>query len=310
MARTRPRKRNAIHFVFSSHQPSDRYLPGKKLDGIKTIVFENSNGFHRPFSVRDLHKIGRDNIRNRSTTKTFSEALRKGIKIVVGEFTKTPGEKAALQAADRKTGLAGKKASAKRNLHSIKEFLRAFAEEASLRHGLIKRTIKEEAKPLIATYGSAHSGLSRELQKEGIESSRTMKPTVFPLFAQTVRRILAGQEPTDLEYKRAFVEIKAFQIVLPFVETERIQAQVTLALNAMIRSIAEKQIDKIVETGNYRELFEFHGLPRNPSLQHFQEVLHDLEAGKIKSPEGKQLPERTFLLRKKAPRNARSIKKR
>lgn len=200
--------RKPIHFIFRTHLEKDPVLKNarKYLNKKTTWLYEDSTG--SPPLTRDMFEgmdFNRVSPELRAKSKTFLNAFRRGIRVVPGEFFRSPAEIARFSALQQSLEEAAEIAARTRAIGDIKRLMVLDALEYRFRHELIKRTIQNTKLPLVATYGPAHSVLSKELRELGIESSREIKPWVFSWSDIVIRKLLTGKQPTDLEYKKAFI---------------------------------------------------------------------------------------------------------
>jgi len=274
------RKRNPVHFVFEAHSPEQEYRKGKLPRNIKTIVFELYKGWPKgqPLTEEIVNKFPSDTRFEKTRKEFFLKALKESRRFVAGE-TVTLAEKKRLMLLEGREFMRWTYAFFEPSLKDIQKYFVAKARNNRFRHELIKKTIKEliEKKviPLEARYGTTHSLLSMELRKQGIESSRTIKPQVFLPQEILLRKLTLGIKASQIkpvEYKKAFADLishtneKMNEIIAGKKYekwTEKDTRFFSLVETTLLNKLSEPQIDEIIKTRNPGLMFEFNGLP-NP----------------------------------------------
>lgn len=283
-------KRNNVRFVFTTHPHTDKrvYLPQTLLKGAKTIVYERAGGIvGRPRSFTPsptFLQIWEEGAKygeglEKTEDKFLLNAIRKGIRVVPGELVKTKADFKKLNNLWGKEFRTYGIANARRRLKDIKSFFQAALKFEKERHKIIRETIKKSRKPLAARYGIFHSLLSRELQKEGIESVRKILPQVFDWELIVSRKLMVGLRPTDLEYKKGFIS-KAWGKHDSYYENKLSDKELrfsSLIETTLLNLLTEKQIDKIILHGYGEDIpkmvYKFNGLPENPTRKQLEEFL-------------------------------------
>ncbi len=300
MARRTNRKVKPVHLVFSAHGDRNPYLnnPAKHLaKRIRTHVYESAYGqdwFNSP-TAEDTAAINKD-IFLRRTQEFLKRAQAGGQRIIAGESSDSVGQEKLI---DLKALAEVTRRWAKRSasLADIKKMLKAYAEYDQYRHQLIIDKIRKSDKPLVARYGPAHSTLSAELRKEGIESSRDMQPRVFDWNLSLIRKLLSGKKPDDIpdiEYKKAFLAefyADAVPFSLAILKPSPYKEQViTLFWRTLISRLREEQVDEIIKAKDRDLILTKNGLDRTPTLpeiksfleQHSEFYRRQLAGGRMK----------------------------
>ena len=132
------------------------------------------------------------------------------------------------------------------------------------RHRIIRRTIRQSESPLLGKFGTMHSTLARELQREGIQIERSIQPQVFGFSGIVHRKLLAGKRPTNLEYKKGMLQ----ELLTPSIKTDAQRRFSILYSTEMLKSLSEQQVDaflKLPYTEILPKIFYANNLPLNPS---------------------------------------------
>ncbi len=256
-------KRKPVHFEFGSHAFQSKYskqpFPGKK---IKTVLFEDPFGIEkRNFKPEEL--VVDDFKVEKSFLEYVKRAHRRGIKIKAGESFENEAQKRKLERLYFDARNAQRILFSNLTMNNIENFFLKQAEIEKFRHKLIINTIKNSEKPIEAVYGAAHSNLTKQLKKEGIESSRDLKPMVFDWVSVVTRKIVEGKTPSEIEYKRAFVSEfllckKTPELVFQKQEimlTQREVDFVCLLENVLFRNLSKKQLNEIILTKDWTKVF-------------------------------------------------------
>jgi len=294
------RKRKSVHLILRSHFHGEKFRAGKlPPQKIKKFIVEYGVDLpiDRPIQKKDIILVTPQpgsSISNFNTTekKFLSDALKHGKKVVVGEMTRSKAELKKLWSMKGKLYKMDLTLMENPTLNDIKKYFILTANYGKFRHelirGNIKYAIKKKETPIEVIYGSAHSLLSKELKKEGIESSRKIKPQVFIHEIILLRKLMAGVSPSQIkpiEYKRAFVSLLSFD--------DRMYTNVTgknwfkindkdtrfyaLMETTMLNRLSEEQIDKIIKTKDLSLMFTFNGISNpfkeNISRRKFHEQL-------------------------------------
>jgi len=286
-------KRKPVHFVFKAHSGGEEYHSKPIKKEIKTLVVEEVSGelINKQIKKEDIRKpfSFKGNLNFVTKKRLFLRALKKGKKVVYGETLLNYREKKILEDLSRKTERLKSISVEKPTVNNIKNYFIAFAKFNKFRHKLIQRTIKrvirKKETPLEAQYGTAHSLLSRELRKEGIESSREITPLVFPWDIIVLRKLMSGIAPSrikPIEYKKAYISDKGERWVVygrkhnilyhkKIIEiiTGKKYDQITdkdfrfyaLVETTMLNRLSEKQVDKIIREADISLMFGFNSLP-------------------------------------------------
>jgi hypothetical protein len=208
----KPRKKQ-VHFTFRDHPPAETYL--RTAPSAKTHIIESAKGspveyvskedweFLKTLDAREGRQ--RDNFQ-RTQDHILDKLWAKGIKVKAGETLINAAEAKKIDQLNSERIDAKILVARSRSLRNIKTYFKKCSRFDAYRHELIIRTVKSALKEgtVDLRYGSAHSVLSRELQKDGIQSSRAIGPTVFSWNMIILRKLITGSEPTDLEYKKGF----------------------------------------------------------------------------------------------------------
>jgi hypothetical protein len=291
-----PRKaveRKPVHFFFRTHGIKDKYLPKRLLANTATIIHEVSEGSTQPVTAEHLRRNIRlwKAVAGERKPKNYSfdqaslllEALqrpRKPIQVLPGELA-TLEEKQQLKRLFSLREAKWASACKTSSLEGIKEYFKTATLLTAFREQIIIRTIKNAPKPLVARFGSGHSRLSRKLQKEGIASSREKKPGVNYYAESIMAKLLAGGEPSNLEYKLGFISL-LFMAKMPEVKNETegnfqslINAVLLIRIKKMIESgeLPETELDKIVQTADLAQVFRLNGLPTQSSQWQLKQFL-------------------------------------
>ncbi|MDO8625559.1 MAG: hypothetical protein Q7R47_05730 [Candidatus Diapherotrites archaeon] len=175
----------------------------------------------------------------------------------------------------RKVPSLFKKASIHPTIGNIRQHFVGLARYEQFRHRLIRNSVRKSIEsnelPLQAQYGSAHSTLSAELRKEGIETTRSMPSTLFTPDMAVYRKLTVlglNTKLSDIELKRGF--LAALIKHTPDTKKELFHRDFTkdfdrLVNTTLINRLTEAQVDEILSTGNVECVFTFNGLPENPS---------------------------------------------
>jgi hypothetical protein len=159
-------------------------------------------------------------------------------------------------------------------LERYKTAVKQEARMQRMRHEVIKEKIRDavaQGKNVDVRYGSAHSLLSAELRREGIESSRRMENTVFPWSAIVMRKLLTGKIPTREDYLRGGIStlLGAFgyeKLVLQALYGDQLTREkqyntVSLLETTLLNSLTSTQLEDIFMHQKVREVFTLNGLP-------------------------------------------------
>ncbi|VVC72114.1 Uncharacterised protein [uncultured archaeon] len=245
--RQMPNRESEIHLRFKPHAPADAfYAPSRYASSSKrAFVFEHSVGSTRPLgaaSERAYLERMRDKLSPRSLARTLFliSALESGQVVFPGEWLK-PSERAAFSALDSQRRQAFARAFLSRDVSAIRDFYGAQAQYERSRHELIRSTLQRLPTPLTAQFGTAHSLLTAELAREGVASSRDLKPVIFDLPTALVRKLARGGKPSDREYKLAFLHhhIGGFT---PMKSASDANLQ-THFLNMLLHQMTDAQVD-------------------------------------------------------------------
>lgn len=262
-----------VHLFLNSHGTNDRFLPKRLLKGTRTIVYEESMGIigtPRTFSFPEytLEQMMADieSLMNQDFAKTLMIAKKRGIRAIPGEL----GTREMIQDLRDKAVHYNRIITKVQTLDDVKAVFNAFADLLRARYNLIVNTIKQAETPLVARYGSSHSGLSRDLAKAGIKSSREKSPNVNSCGEIVTNKLLAGLKPTEADYKRA--AIAGFLVV----ELQKLGKQpntkpeISFFDNlhtVILRRLPEQKLDEILrsKTPISQTIYTMTGLPLNPS---------------------------------------------
>ncbi|MFH1240423.1 MAG: hypothetical protein V1672_04350 [Candidatus Diapherotrites archaeon] len=286
-----PKKKKDVHFGFKAHTGGETFgfsdRPSKKT---KTVIFEESKGWkgsEGPYAIEDLPSSDEGLSEFQRTQKQYMlNALEDGKKIMAAETIFDKKRMKQYVQVSKKLELAQQKFHSTPNLQNAKEFFRATAEYHKLRHKVIRETVHREEKPLEAPhFGSMHSLLLKELRKEEIDTSYEGEPMLCNWQDFIVRKMLIGEKSakvTETEYKRAYVsycmlyDSAVFSALVGQKGKPVNNKQLTfksLADRVLIGNLSEIQLDKIINSGNFRLVFEYNGLSGTPTRKDIEKFL-------------------------------------
>ncbi len=294
-----------VHFVFESHADRDPYLPKgsvRNLKKFKSYIIEAGRGcaedihsyyvkVFSPGSEKLLRKKLRESKYQRTRYLTMKALLDAGVKLRVGEHLRSPKEIKTFEKLWNKIKRREEEMHNKPTIENIKQYFRAFGKLERLRHKLVLRTIKEEIKkgnvPILARYGHRHSILSKLLANEGIKSTRYLRPQIFFLDSQVIRKIALGIEPSDAEFKRGFISIRNYtnpKVVKAVLGKRKLNnlndvsgkewAFYALVEYELLSRLSECELDKIIAENDPWLMFTLNGLPKKPSRKQILEFLN------------------------------------
>lgn len=260
-------QRKPIHFIFKSHGKNDATALGKNVRRARTLVFEKVGGHpnQEPLTIERGF-----NRRSKAFYRFVKMTQKRRKNIVAGETAGPINEKQELSGLLRiqKTYLSHLSGPNQIPLSAVleagKQYFAASAAINILRHQLIRRTIKWSPKPVVAEYGTVHSLLSGELQREGISSSREMPSQAFSPAAVVLRKLIIGKNPSDLDYKRGIIDLTLRPPIVR--DNDKQNREEALARSVLIRNLSGNQLDEILRTRNELLVLTFNGLPTNATF--------------------------------------------
>ena len=280
----KPRKKD-VHFVFKAHAPGEVYET--RIPDAKTYIVEEVRGEIRPRTEKGISKSAPAEVFGRTRREFLLGLVRSGKIVKVGETFKLR-EMPKYRLLAWKVRKAEEKLGAEPSLNYVKNFFVSEANFIRERHRLIRKTIKESLKNggVDAQYGTFHSLLSRELKREGINSSRDIAPVVFDLDGFVLRKLLAGAIPTDLEYKKGYISrlcatLNILEAILgkhDSMVTDADNRVFMLVQTTMLNRCSEEQINNLLNLRLPREIHEelcrINGLPPNPTRAELEAFLN------------------------------------
>jgi hypothetical protein len=269
----KPSQQKSVHFIFKTHGIHDATTLGKNVRRAETLIFEGFRG--QPKEIRN-----EPNRKIQTLLRFFKSAKKAGKSYVVGETLDTIEEKKTLKALDNEEETRENRLMQLLKMPQIpltaileagRQYFIATATKDIFRHKLIRRTIKRSQKPAVVEYGTLHSLLSGELQREGIPSSRDMPSQVFTPAVVVIRKLITRKNPSDLDYKRGIVDL---MLSLPKLRENYTQyREEALVSSVLIRNLSENQLDEILQTRNAQLILTFNGLPVNATLEQIKQFV-------------------------------------
>ncbi len=264
-----------VHISFKAHAKGDRFSNNPTPRKVKTVLFEEGLGFQ--FGVHALPEES-----SYRFLKTRKEQLVRdstlGKWVSVGEGYISESERRDLETKMKAADQSDKRSRRNPTLANIRHFFSSNSDLHQFRHFLIRRSIKTllhlKKGPIRSEYGTAHSILTRELQKEGILSRRALRNQVFSPSEALGRKLAFFKNPvvSDLEYKRAFLSwmLDCVEYLSKHIfqkessELRETNVRVSRVIeNALLQSLSEEQLTELIRSGpkTPQLLFSFNGLP-------------------------------------------------
>ena len=266
MGRSKARR---VHLVIDSHPINSNYVtqssgPRRR---VKTLLFEDRHGASTFMRTLNPHTLAiqldgvrreSDSLRDKSTLSFWIKALNSGVRIMPGEAG-TIAQRENLKRLGNNIPQFADAFGLVPNMENFKRFLQADARYHNARERIIMSNILEELPKgrVQAIYGNIHGTLAQKLKKVGVEASvETQKgPDIWELRVE--RKLMLGQKPTELEYKKALLSyVLPIDVGLNFTRgsgkdvPRKADRFYFAAQNAILDALSPADIDKVIAVGN------------------------------------------------------------
>ncbi len=306
--RKRKPKQSDVTLTLSTHNFADTYMHRPPLKGTKSVIVEKAYAIYprrpnywnlRPDTDAKKEKTSRY---HRTQADYLDAAHQRGMNIFAGESLPLPPTDRGYRApeldlhpeTDRlhqmytRSKQRREKALIQPTLTHIRDYFSAYNDIVYFRERLIRDTIREVPKPVEARYGTSHSILSRDLQKDRFTITREIEPQVFTHDAIVLRKMRLRKEPTDRELSLAWI---TYCSETPFIERltgkpidecKDAELQFTcLARKVLLDQLEKKNpgaVDYIREhiaqnPGLFERVLMENGLPAHPKRGQLEEFL-------------------------------------
>lgn len=292
--KSKPSEKKAVHFIFRAHSDGEKYM--HKIPQVDTFIFEHPNGHsaQEPITQEWIRKQYRKTYYNRTARKFLSKLLEEGKTVKAGETYHSVERKKHFEMLKIMMNIAMAVAFRSGELKDIKNYFVKRAKSDRERHELIKNTIRESLpKKIAARFGSVHSILSKELGKEGIQSTRDLGTVTFNWHDIVLRKLLSGIDPdkiSNIEYIKGFLAmLHSAEYKLIFAKpSSKLTAEdinfLNLVQTTMLDRCTDKQIVQIFESAKpfarypfsgkiHKLLCKYNGLPTNPTREQLEAFL-------------------------------------
>lgn len=253
----RPGDRRYIHLTFKNHDADKLYVTRRKLDGTesersrpirgtKTFVFEHHFGLgaNKDPNPENLSEFVPDalSVHVQSKKRFLNDAFKRGIKVRVGERTRSKKEQQHFDAVESNLKQKFAAYANAPTYANYKKWVIAYCEKAKLRHLAIKRAVMDSLKDgsVELVYGRAHSTIASDLQKAGVRVNFSIEQGNFSWFAIIKRKAEKRLPIKEIDYKRAFVERIFAKARVDWSE------QVFRKLRTLLGRASEEALDEII----------------------------------------------------------------
>jgi len=264
---TKPKK---VHFHFEPHRAWDKFMQRPTGHRPKNFFYEEALG-RKGFDKNELAAIlEHGDFHHHQMAKRILNLQKQGSKTSVGEYR--------WSLLPNRVYLAGINQMLERtsfmehpSLDTYKRYAEAMVSWGKIRHKKIRKNLISASKKgsVEAVYGTTHSLLSAELRKKGIESSRSIKPTIFSWSNMCLRKMQAGKTPTEMEYLRGAVsELIGTTPIwdkLGVMSTGRDGQRYVLLENALLMRLSKDQLKFALNSPEL--IFTLNGLPKPQYLE-------------------------------------------
>lgn len=235
IGRRQRKSKASVTLQLHTHGGRDPYMNRPPNRDTRSILVESALNVYsssKPQNAVLLDHFLSNSRYDRTASKYLNEANRRGIPIFAGESL--PGEGISGNPPEnwvrenvRIRGRSAKGIHAQGNeeyaamrshrqkieqatiqnpsMENIRRTLQLLADENIFRERLILYTIEHAPKPIEARYGSMHSTLTRGIQQSGLTLEREIQTQPFDPYAQVIRKMVIGKNPTEDELRNAWI---------------------------------------------------------------------------------------------------------